>query len=158
METIVHKSRFNISYKTKNNITDIIAYLYVLLFLYTATSKLLEHEKFQLQISKSPIITDYANILVWMVPAMEIIISVMLLINSIRTVGLYAGFMLMCLFTAYIVAILNFTDHIPCGCGGVLQNLGWTEHLIFNMVFVLLAIAAILLQTKNLKIKADKAC
>ena len=152
METTINRqSRFNISDKTKNNIADIIAYLYVLLFLYTATSKLIEYDKFQLQISKSPIITDYANILVWLVPALEIIISIMLLINRIRIIGLYAAFMLMCLFTAYIIAILNFTNHIPCGCGGVLQNLGWTAHLIFNIVFVLLAIAGILLQTKNLE-------
>jgi uncharacterized membrane protein YphA (DoxX/SURF4 family) len=149
METTINKrSRFHISDKTKTILVDIIAYLYVLLFLYAATSKLLEYDKSLLQMSKSPIITDYAHILVWMVPAMEIIISIMLVIKRTILLGLYAAFGLMCLFTAYIYAILNFTDTIPCSCGGVLEKLGWTEHLIFNIVFIALALIGILLQAK----------
>jgi uncharacterized membrane protein YphA (DoxX/SURF4 family) len=149
METTVNKpSRGWFSDKTKRTIVDIITYLYVFLFLYAATSKLIEYDKFQLQISKSPIITDFANILVWMVPALESIISIMLLINRTLMLGLYAAFALMCLFTAYIYAILNFTDSIPCSCGGVIAKLGWTEHMIFNIVFVTLAIVGILLQSK----------
>lgn len=149
METIVNKqSRLLISDKTKRSLVDIICYLFVLLFLYAATSKLVEYDKFQLQISKSPIITDFAHILVWMVPALEIIISITLLIERIRMLGLFAAFALMCLFTAYIYAILNFSDSIPCSCGGVLQKLTWDQHLIFNIVFVMLGITGILLQTK----------
>ncbi|SDK10447.1 Methylamine utilisation protein MauE [Pedobacter sp. ok626] len=148
METTMSKqSKSWFSGKTKRTIVDIIIYLYVLLFLYAATSKLIEYDKFQLQISKSPIITDFAYILVWMVPALEIIISIMLLIKKTLMLGLYAAFGLMCLFTAYIYAILNFTDTIPCSCGGVLEKLGWTEHLIFNIGFVVLAFLGILLQT-----------
>lgn len=149
METTVNKrSRVFISDKAKRTIVDIITYLYVLLFLYAATSKLAEYDKFQLQISKSPIITDYAQMLVWMVPALEIIISIMLLIKRTLMLGLYAAFGLMCLFTVYIYAILNFTDSIPCSCGGVIAKLGWTEHMIFNIVFVTLAIVGILLRSK----------
>ena len=149
METSINKqSRFHISDKTKATIVDIVAYLYVLLFLYAATSKLLEYDKSLLQMSKSPIITNYAHILVWMVPALEIIISIMLLINRTILLGLYAAFGLMCLFSAYIYAILNFTDSIPCSCGGVLEKLGWTEHLIFNIAFIALALIGILLQAK----------
>lgn len=149
METTVSKqSRVFISEKAKKIIVDIIISLYVLLFLYAASSKLIEYDKFQLQISKSPIITDYAPIIVWMVPALEIIISIMLLIKKTLMLGLYAALGLMCLFTAYIYAILNFSDDIPCSCGGVLQKMGWTEHLIFNIGFVLLAVAGIVLQAK----------
>src|SRR5690606_7657944 len=53
------------------------------------------------------------------------------------------------MFTAYIVIILNFTEFIPCSCGGVLEDLGWTEHLIFNIVFILLAAVGILLLQKQ---------
>ena len=156
METTINKqSRFHISDKTKTTIVDIIAYLYVLLFLYAATSKLLEYDKSLLQMSKSPIITDYAHILVWMVPVLEIIISIMLLIKRTILLGLYAAFALMCLFTAYIYAILNYSDHIPCSCGGVLAKLGWNEHLIFNIAFIALALIGILLQAKIIEKKAN---
>lgn len=149
METTVNKrSRVFISDKAQRIIVDVITYSYILLFLYAATSKLLEYDKFQLQISKSPILTDFAQILVWMVPALEIIISIMLLIKRTLMLGLYAALVLMSLFTTYIYAILNFSDHIPCSCGGVLAKLGWTEHMIFNIGFVVLAIIGILLQSK----------
>lgn len=155
METTMHKqSKVWLSYKTKSTLVDIICYLFVLLFLYAATSKLMEYDKFQLQMSKSPIITDYAHILVWMVPVMEIIISIMLLTERTKMIGLFAAFGLMSLFTVYIYAILNYTDSIPCSCGGVLERLGWTEHLIFNIAFVVLAVAGILLQAKIIKKKA----
>nr|WP_226905065.1 MauE/DoxX family redox-associated membrane protein [Pedobacter schmidteae] len=138
-----------LSDKAKQNLVDIICYLFVLLFLYAATSKLIEYDKFQLQMSKSPIITDYASILVWLVPLTEIIISIMLLIERTKMAGLFAAFGLMSLFTAYIYAILNYSDSIPCSCGGVLQKLTWDQHLIFNIVFIVLGIVGILLHTKT---------
>jgi hypothetical protein len=53
------------------------------------------------------------------------------------------------MFTAYIIAITKFSDYIPCSCGGVLQEMGWGEHLVFNICFVLLALAAILCYRKQ---------
>ena len=156
METTMNKhSKSWLSDKTKRTIVDIITYLYVLLFLYAATSKLIEYDKSQLQMSKSPIITDYAHVLVWMVPALEIIISIMLVINRTVMLALYAALGLMCLFTVYIYAILNFSDNIPCSCGGVLQKMTWSQHLLFNIVFILLAIGGILLQSKITNKKLD---
>lgn len=149
METTLNKqSKGWMSERTAKILVDVICYLYVLLFLYAATSKLIDYDKFQLQMSKSPIITDYAPILAWMVPALEIIISIMLLINRTVKAGLFAAMGLMCLFTTYIYAILNFSDSIPCSCGGLLQEMTWSQHLIFNIAFLTLAIVGILLLTK----------
>ena len=150
METTVNKQpREWISGRTAKILVDVVCYLYVLLFLYAGTSKLIEYDKFQLQMSKSPIITDYAPILVWMVPALEIIISILLLIKRATKLGLLAALGLMCMFTAYIYAILNYSDTIPCSCGGLLQAMKWGDHLIFNLVFIILAIAGILLENKT---------
>nr|WP_225869555.1 MauE/DoxX family redox-associated membrane protein [Pedobacter psychroterrae] len=98
--------------------------------------------------SKSPIITDFASILAWMIPSLEIVISIMLFAGWMRLLGLYASLALMSLFTAYIYAILKFSDTVPCSCGGILEKMGWKEHLIFNIVFVVLAIIGIVLKTK----------
>ena len=155
METTMHtQPRVMISDKTKRVLVDIICYLFVLLFLYAATSKLLDYSKFQLQMGKSPIITDFANILVWLVPGVEIVISIMLIMDRTRMLGLFAAFTLMVLFTGYIYAILNYSDTIPCSCGGVLEKMSWSQHLIFNCVFVALAVVGILLQTKITEKKA----
>lgn len=133
---------------SKQMFIDAIAALFVLLFLYTATSKLAEYDKSLLQMSKSPIITDYAYFLVWLVPTIEIIIAILLMLPKTIMAGLYAAFTMMTLFTVYIIAILNFSDSIPCSCGGVLAAMDWNQHLIFNIVFIILAITGIILQAK----------
>jgi uncharacterized membrane protein YphA (DoxX/SURF4 family) len=133
----------------KQIILEIICLLYVLLFVYAAVNKLIDVEKFQIQIGKSPLLTPFASWVAWTIPITEILISILLVIPKSRLVGLYASFSLMVMFTAYIVAILNFSSYVPCSCGGVLEKLGWTEHLIFNIAFVLLALGGIAIITKQ---------
>lgn len=59
-------------------------------------------------------------------------------------IGLFAAFSIMVMFTAYIYIILNYSSFIPCSCGGILEKLGWKEHLFFNLIFIMLAAAGIL--------------
>ncbi|MCY1515491.1 hypothetical protein D9M68_500790 [compost metagenome] len=145
MSKTIYKRRFFV---------DLVCYAYFLLFLYAAVSKLIDYESSELRMAKSPIITEFATILVWLVPAVEIIIALMLVIPKTIMLGLYAALALMSMFTAYIIAILNFSDTIPCSCGGVLEQLSWTEHLVFNLTFIIMAMMAILLQVKTDKHKA----
>lgn len=154
METTVNKQpNVLLSDKTKKILIDIIRYLFVLLFLYTASSKLMNYQNSELQMSKSPIITDFAYVLVWLVPSIEIIISILLIWRRMLLFGLYASFMLMVMFTAYIIAILNFSSHIPCSCGGVLSSLDWNQHLVFNITFIVLASVGVFLKNTNFKNK-----
>ena len=133
--------------KSKKIYIDIVCFLYILLFTYAAVSKLLDFQKFNVQLGQSPVLAPYADIIVWAVPFGEIVISLMLFFTRFRVIGLMASFFLMIMFTAYIIIILNFSDYVPCSCGGILEKLGWTEHLIFNSVFIALAFIGILLLT-----------
>src|SRR5579862_2783084 len=132
----------------KKNISLISSLLLILLFVYAATSKLLDYQKFRVEIGQSPILTAIASWIAWLVPATGIGISVLLAYSRSRLAALYASFSLMVMFTTYIIAILKFSDYIPCSCGGILQNMQWPEHLIFNIVFVLIAFAGIMLYDK----------
>lgn len=133
----------------KINALDAITFLFMLLFLYAATSKLLEYDLFRAQIGKSPLITKYAGLFSWLVPAVEIVVSVMLFIPRFRLLGLYSSFSLMFVFTGYIAFILMFSPYVPCSCGGILSSMGWTEHLIFNIGFTLLAVVGIILHIRQ---------
>jgi uncharacterized membrane protein YphA (DoxX/SURF4 family) len=133
----------------KEMIIEIICFLFIVLFVYAATMKLMDVEKFRVQIGQSPLLTAFAPVVAWVIPLSEIVIAGMLAFHRTRMVGLYAAFSLMVMFTAYIIAILNFSQYIPCSCGGVLEKLGWTEHLIFNIGFVLLGIVGIILHSKK---------
>lgn len=123
----------------------LIGYLYILLFLYAATSKLFDFETFTVQLAQSPLLSAYAGFIAWAVPGIEIGIALLLIIERFRLFALYAAFTLMVMFTAYIFIILNFSDFVPCSCGGVLEKLSWTQHLIFNVVFIILAGVAVFL-------------
>lgn len=128
---------------------DIVVFLYILLLVYAALTKLMDYQKFVVQLGQSPILTRYATLLAWSVPFIELGISALLIIPRTRLLGLYAAFSLMVIFTTYIILASRFSDYVPCSCGGVIQNLSWTQHLIFNLVFVLLGITAIFMYSKE---------
>lgn len=140
------QSLMSFSWLKKNTITEIISSLLIVLFIYTALSKLTAYDNFTAQLSKSPFITSYSNSIAWSIPAGEILISILLVIKKTRLIALYASFFLMSLFTAYLIIMLNFSYHIPCSCGGVLQYLSWNEHIVFNAFFIVIAGAGVLLK------------
>ena len=125
--------------RLKNGVVVLVSYLYVLVFVYAAVSKLLDYENFQVQLGQSPLLSAFAGYVAWLVPAVELLISILLVIPRCRKMGLLASYILMVMFTVYIYIILNYSSFIPCSCGGVLEKMSWNEHLIFNVVFVLLA-------------------
>lgn len=130
---------------------EIISALFVLLWCYAAISKLLDYETFKVQLGKSPLLTEFAGFTAVTVPLSELVIAGMLLTKRFKIAGMYASLFMMVLFTAYIIAILNFSYYIPCSCGGILSSLGWTEHVVFNLLFVVLAIVAIILMNRKQK-------
>ncbi|WP_431609256.1 DoxX family protein [Chryseobacterium sp. 'Rf worker isolate 10'] len=130
-----------------------IGYFFILLFCYAAVSKLLDFENFQLQLAQSPLLSAFAGFISYAVIIVELIISLLLCVPKTRIMGLYASLSLMSGFTIYIFLILNYSDFIPCSCGGILEKLGWTEHLIFNMICVALAAAGIILYEQRKEVR-----
>lgn len=130
--------------------------LYVILFTYAATSKILDYENFRAQLGQSPILSPFAEPVAYGVPLLEFLLAALLL-TKFRTVALYFSTALMFMFTCYIFIILNYSAYVPCSCGGVLEKLGWTEHLIFNTVFVVLGFASLLSQSPNIRSAGIKA-
>ncbi|NDV43097.1 MauE/DoxX family redox-associated membrane protein [Flagellimonas sediminis] len=131
--------------KHSHRIVETISLLFIVLFIYAATSKLWDFGQFKVQLGQSPILTAYADWLAWLVPLTEYVLAILLLWKPQRLSALYAAFGLMVMFTTYIILVLNFSDYIPCSCGGVLEDLGWTEHIVFNLIFIALAFIGIIL-------------
>lgn len=129
-------------------------YFHVLLFTYASFSKLLDFENFQIQLAQSPLLSAYAGIISYSVIITELLLSLLLCISKSRLIALYSSLYLMIGFSVYIYLILNFSDFIPCSCGGILEKLGWTEHLIFNIFcdIILLISIYLLEKTNNRKI------
>ncbi len=126
-----------------------VSILLALLFIYAAASKMLDFENFQVQLAQSPLLSAYAGIISYAILIIEFSAAIALCFPNTRLIALYGSLALMVAFTIYIYLILNFSDFIPCSCGGILEKLGWREHLIFNILFVLLALGAIIMLSRN---------
>jgi hypothetical protein len=140
-----------LSTSTKSIILNSICLLYVVLFVYAAVSKLLDFENFQVQLGQSPLLSAFAGWISYTVPIIEIVIAFFICFERSKLYALYGAFSLMVMFSAYIIIIVNFSPFVPCSCGGILEKMTWNQHLVFNLVVVLLGFWAILLQPQRSK-------
>lgn len=126
---------------------EIICGLLVLLFFYAAASKLKDLPAYYGAINAQPFPNVLTPFLVWGIPVAEISIAVAVMSERFRLAGLYCALILMGAFSLYIGLILvNTFGVIPCSCGGIINALGWREHLVFNLFFVIIAAIGIVLQ------------
>lgn len=127
------------------------SFLLVLLFVYAAVSKLIDYGEFRNSLADAPFIGPYAGVLAWFIPALELYISLMLLFGATRLMGLYASFVLMTAFTVYIASLLASGSDLPCECGGILNEMSWELHLVFNCFLVAISGAATFVERRRLK-------
>lgn len=137
-------------------VVEIIVFFFILLFVYAGVSKLMDLQKFRIQIGQSPILANIAGLVAIAVPLIEVLIAIALVFPKTRLPGLLASLCLMIMFTTYIVLIMNSGEHIPCSCGGVLQKMGWKNHLIFNIAFVILGITGTAMQYDKVRDHSNK--
>lgn len=137
-----------VSKKAKGIFLDVIVYLFVLLFVYTAASKLMEIDNFKRVLIHYPLIGSWNKELAYLVPAIELTVSLLLIVPITRKIGLWCAFVLMVSFLGYIIYMLVSASELPCSCGGVISKLSWQQHVWFNSIFVLLSFMGIRLSRK----------
>jgi hypothetical protein len=123
----------------KINLANSIAALFIFLFVYTALSKFFNLAQFQFTLAHAPFIGKYSQVMMILIPTIEILIAVLLVIPRTRRVGLVDAFGLMTLFTLYIAYALAAHLKLPCSCGGIIQQLSWKGHLLLNVCLTLIA-------------------
>lgn len=134
----------------RSALVDVISGLFILLFVYTGINKLYDHTNFQNVIGKSPLVGNAAPYVSWGLPAFELLVAALLCLPRTRKIGLYISLLMMVGFTGYLIFMIYFTPTLPCSCGGVLSQMSWKQHLVFNVFFTLLALLGILLDRKNI--------
>ena len=78
-------------------ILNVVRFLYIILFVYAAISKLIDFETFKVQLAQSPLLSAYAGVIARTVPGLEILIAILLTIPKYR-----------------IPALLRWSWSIPC--------------------------------------------
>jgi putative oxidoreductase len=140
----------------KNEHLNVIASsVLILLYSYTAMSKLIGYEVFEANLSRSPLMGPGANTIAWVLPAAELIVVLLLFFEATRKTGLYASLFLLVLFTSYLLYMILFVDNLPCSCGGVLSKMSWQQHIWFNLFFILLNVLALLAFRKQEQVVKD---
>lgn len=134
----------------KKLIVEIISFMIILLFVYASLIKLIDHDKFVIQLGQSPILMAFAGWVAWLVPSAELAIALLLSFYKTRLIGFLFSYIMMVIFSAYIIIILNYAEKIPCSCGGILEKMNWSTHLIFNIAFVILIAMGCYLQKAEL--------
>jgi len=132
-----------------SKLVTLFSLLLTILFVYTAVSKLVHLDSFEFRLGRMPYIAPYASLLSWAVPFLELIIAGLLWFRRYQIIAFYASFILLGLFTAYILIVLKYSDSIPCSCGGVISTLGWQHHIVLNISFMALAALGILWSKKQ---------
>ena len=133
----------------KTGITTFISIFFILLFCYAAISKIMDFEKFQIQMTESPLLSTFAGFLPYVLVISEFIIAGLLCYRITQNAGLLASFILMLFFTGNIAHMLLTSENLPCSCGGILEKMSWTQHLYFNIGCAVLAAIALGINIRN---------
>jgi putative oxidoreductase len=98
----------------RNKIVEVISALFILLFVYTATSKLIWINDLKDVLVKYPLIGNFSNLVAWGLPIVELFVALLLFIPATRLKGFFASLILMTGFTLYLIYMLLFTPNLPC--------------------------------------------
>lgn len=131
----------------KENILKFICGSIAALFFYAAFSKLMDYDKSVGEMRNQIFSATIANILTWLIPTIEVTLTFLLLFPNTRKIALWASLLLLSAFTLYIgVVMTGIFGRIPCSCGGILKNMSYGTHLIFNLFFVSLAVLGLAIE------------
>lgn len=134
----------------RSYLKTVYAVLLIFLFCYTALVKLLNLQEFRKELANQVLPEWSKPSLAWLIPGSEILVAGLLAFSVSRKIGFYGSTILMALFTGYMgLTYFGFFDRVPCSCGGVLRNMGFGVHLLFNLFFLILSIAGIYMYHSN---------
>lgn len=124
----------------------------IVLFSHTAYNKLfIELTATQSVLKHYPLIGSSPVFFSWTIPICEVVVILLLLIPKLKVFGIAASVLLLFSFTIYIIYMLSVTTELPCTCGGMIRNLTWTQHIVFNVICILFAISALILSAPHLR-------
>lgn len=138
-------------------ITEILAWLLIVLFAYTGGYKVFAYSDFNLDLHKQIFPESLILLLSFAIPFSEVLCLLLLLFIRTRLAGFTLSTILLATFTLYVAgAVLNIYLRVPCSCGGALRNIGWGNHLIFNLVFLFISCFGTILTIRGRRLGKNK--
>ncbi|UZD22306.1 DoxX-like family protein [Algoriphagus halophytocola] len=119
----------------------------IILWTYTGLDKLIRWDASRKAFHNQTFPAELAEVLAYTVPITELLIALLLLFSVTRWWGYLGSIILLTVFTTYVGLIwVGAFPRVPCNCAGILENLGWAEHFVLNMICIGIAVVALRLE------------
>lgn len=121
----------------------------LVLWIPVALDKFADLEAFRRTLLRQPFPDAWTDFLYWMLPAVETACAVLLVggtmdspkTTQLRKWGFALSSLLLLGFTFFILCgVLGWHPQRPCGCGSVISDLSWEQHLWFNLAFLAISL------------------
>jgi hypothetical protein len=126
-------------------VIELIASALLILFLYAAISQVIFHDIYYSQLSRSLSSAVFANIIIWSIPVVHILLGWLLWRPSTRLAGLIGVLAAVSLYTIYLFIKLPAGSRSACRCGELWQQASLEINILFNLAVILLAAITIIL-------------
>jgi hypothetical protein len=123
----------------------VVIFSYAFLYMYTGWAKFMNMPAFIRGNSKIPYLGQYAKLIGYGIPTLEIVLAILLLVPVYRIMrfALWTSTLLMALFTIYLSLMVHYVEKKLCHCGGVIESMGWKTHIVFNIIWLIAGIFAL---------------
>lgn len=142
--------------QNKKKILNIIAILLSAIFVYSGLIKILTYKNYLEEIEQSPLLKMAFGSIPWVVPTIELIVSVLLLLNRYRLIALIISLLLYLIFIIYLIINYYSPYDVKCGCGGVLETLPLSVHLLLNIALSFVSSVGIYIETRYKLVQTNR--
>ena len=126
--------------KGKFHFEQLPVFLLILVWTYTGLEKIIRFEASRKAFHNQTFPVELAELLSYSIPALELLLAVLLLFSVTRWWGYLGSILLLTVFITYVGLIwVGAFPRVPCNCAGIIESLGWSEHLVLNLIFLILA-------------------
>lgn len=120
-------------------------YLIILMYTYAVFIIFKDFTGFKVKLFKSALIENnwipYLSILI---PSIMILLAALLMLEIKLRQTLWSSLFVLCAFTIYLFAINEYSLFTGCSCGGVFEQLSYSQHLVLNVIFIGINVFALL--------------
>ncbi len=120
------------------------AYALMVLWFHTGYDKIQDINAFEVSISRQPLPGWSVGLLTYTVPLAEFATGLLLIAPCTRRIGYWLSAVMMAGFTLYVgLGLAGALGHLPCSCSKIISHLSWGQHLVFNVVYLAVALAGL---------------
>ena len=148
-----HRAKSKYEKTLSASISKALLFYFILLLSYAALSKITEGNSLYISLINAPLYlsSELAVFGQWLIPITELVLAISISFKSTRKIGYLGIALLFILLSVYAGWITWFLPNKPCSCGGLISLLSWKQHVVFNLLNLILSLIAWYLTQRPIK-------